>query len=284
MVLGGVFMSLNNAMLKWVADYPPGETLFIRGAFTLLAIFVIVGASGRYSSLRVNSLSGHAVRAGCMVVSTFCFILGLRFLPLGETIAITFAGPLFVTALATPVFGETVGWRRWVAVFVGFAGILFITRPTAEAFQIAALLPLSSAFLSAARDMVTRRITVSESSIAILLTTNLALMGAGLFTMPFAWQTPSLFDAGVMAVSGILVAVGHYYTIETFRHAATALVSPYKYLSIIWAMLLGLLIWGDVPDSWMITGTLLVVGSGLYILHREWMLRRRKARQNDVAD
>ena len=213
-----------------------------------------------------------------MVVSTFLFIYALRFLPLGETVAITFAGPLFVTAMAPFALGETVGWRRWAAVFVGFAGVLFITRPTAEAFQLAALLPLGAAFLSAVRDLVTRRITVNESSMAILLTTTLALMGAGLCTIPFGWRMPSLADAGVMAVSGVLVAVGHYYTIETFRHAVTALVSPFKYLSIIWASLIGLLVWGEVPDSWMTFGTLLVVASGLYILHRELLVRRRAAR------
>ena len=284
MVLGGVFMTVNNAMLKWVADYPPGETLVIRGVFTLLSIFVMVGVSGRYASLRINSFSAHAVRAGCMVVSTFCFIFALRFLPLGETVAITFAGPLFVTAMAPFVLGETVGWRRWAAVIVGFVGILFITRPTAEAFQLAALLPLTAAFLAALRDMVTRRMTISESSMAILLTTTLALMAAGLCTIPFGWRMPTLADAGVMAVSGVLVAAGHYYTIETFRHAATALVSPFKYLSIIWAVLIGLLVWGDVPDSWMMTGTLLVVASGLYILHRELLVRRRAAQAGGPAD
>ncbi len=281
MIMGGVFMGVNNAMLKWVSGYPPGEVLFLRAVVTVLSILVLVGFSGRLSSLRVNRISGHLVRAGCMVFSTFCFILGLRYLPLGETTAITFAGPLFVTAMAGPFLGERVGWRRWMAVVVGFSGILLITRPTGDAFQIAALLPLGAAFGAAIRDVVTRRMTERESSTAILLTTTLALMWAGLMTLPFGWRMPTLFDMGVIVASGILVTAGHYYTIETFRHAETALVSPFKYLSIVWAILIGFAVWGDIPDVWMIGGTSLVVLSGLYILHREIVAQRRRATESD---
>ncbi len=282
MILGGVFMAVNNAMLKWVSGYPPGEVLFLRGIFTVLSILVLVGFSGRLGSLRVHRVSGHLVRAGFMVFSTFCFILGLRYLPLGETTAITFAGPLFVTAMAAPILGESVGWRRWMAVVVGFSGILLITRPTGDAFQLAALLPLGAAFGSAIRDVVTRKMTVNESSIAILLTTTLALMWAGLMTLPFGWRMPTAFDLGVIVASGILVTAGHYYTIETFRHAETALVSPFKYLSIVWAILIGFMVWGDIPDAWMIGGTSLVVLSGLYILHREIVVQRRRAMERPV--
>lgn len=282
MILGGVFMAVNNAMLKWVSGYPPGEVLFLRGIFTVLSILVLVGFSGRLSSLRVHRVSGHLLRAGFMVFSTFCFILGLRYLPLGETTAITFAGPLFVTAMAAPILGESVGWRRWMAVVVGFTGILLITRPTGDAFQLAALLPLGAAFGAAIRDVVTRKMTVKESSIAILLTTTLALMWAGLMTLPFGWRMPTAFDMGVIVASGILVTAGHYYTIETFRHAETALVSPFKYLSIVWAILIGFMVWGDIPDAWMIGGTSLVVLSGLYILHREIVVQRRRTEQDAV--
>jgi drug/metabolite transporter (DMT)-like permease len=282
MILGGVFMAVNNAMLKWVSGYPPGEVLFLRGIFTALSILVLVSFSGGLRSLRVNRISGHLVRAGCMVFSTFCFVLGLRYLPLGETTAITFAGPLFVTAMAGPFLGESVGWRRWMAVVVGFSGILLITRPTGDAFQLAALLPLGAAFGAAIRDVVTRKISVNESSIAILLTTTLALMWGGLMTLPFGWRMPTPFDMGVIAASGVLVTAGHYYTIETFRHAETALVSPFKYLSIVWAILIGFMVWGDIPDVWMIGGTSLVVLSGLYILHREIVAQRSRTARDPV--
>lgn len=277
MVLGGFFMTINNAMLKWVADFPPGQTVFIRGLFTALAILVVVAASGRVGQLRIGRPAAHVVRAVSMALSVTCFILGLRFLPLGETVAITFAGPLFVTALATPLLGEIVGWRRWTAVVVGFAGILIIARPTAELFQLAALLPLGAALLAALRDLLTRRMTASESSEAILLTTTLGLILSGLLTLPFAWTPIGWDDVAVMAASGVFATAGHYYTIETFRHAETALVSPFKYLTIVWAIVIGIVVWGDIPDAWMLAGTSVVVASGLYILHREFAVHRRRA-------
>jgi drug/metabolite transporter (DMT)-like permease len=275
MALGGFFMTLNNAMLKWVADYPLGEILFIRSASTMVLVLAVAALSGQTASLRVVSWKGHAVRAATMVFSAACFIAALRFLPLGETVAITFAGPLFVTALAGPLLGELVGWRRWSAVVVGFLGVLLITRPTAELFQLAVLLPVGAALLSALRDLLTRRMTVRESSMSIMMTTTLGMLIAGLCTLPFGWRMPTLLDGLVMAGSGVMVIAGYYYTIDTFRHAEVALVSPFKYLSIVWATMLGFAVWGDIPDIWMIGGTALVVGSGLYILHREYTTRRR---------
>lgn len=277
MVLGGFFMTVNNGMLKWVSHFPPGQTVFIRGLFTVVVILVIVSASGRIGQLRVVRPAGHVVRAVSMALSVACFIIGLRYLPLGETVAITFAGPLFVTALATPLLGEIVGWRRWSAVVVGFFGILIIARPTAELFQLAALLPLGAALLAALRDLLTRRMTASESSEAILMTTTLGLIVAGLCTLPFGWDPIGWEDVAVMAASGVFATAGHYYTIETFRHAETALVSPFKYLTIVWAIVIGIVVWGDIPDIWMLAGTAVVVASGLYILHREYSVHRRKA-------
>lgn len=278
MVLGGFFMTINNAMLKWVSGFPPGQTVFIRGLFTVVSILVVVRITGRVGQLRIGRPAAHVVRAVSMALSVACFIFGLRYLPLGETVAITFAGPLFVTALATPLLGEIVGWRRWTAVVAGFVGILIIARPTAGLFQLAALLPLGAALLAALRDLLTRRMTASESSEAILMTTTLGLIVAGLCTLPFGWAPIGWRDVAVMAASGVFATAGHYYTIETFRHAETALVSPFKYLTIVWATVIGVVVWGDIPDAWMLAGTTVVVGSGLYILHREYAMHRRTDR------
>jgi len=275
MALGGFFMTINNAMLKWVSGFPPGQTIFIRGLFTVAVILAVARATGRVGLLRVGRPSTHIIRAVSMALSVACFIFGLRYLPLGETVAITFAGPLFVTALATPLLGEIVGWRRWTAVVVGFVGILVIARPTAGLFQLAALFPLGAALLAALRDLLTRRMTASESSEAILLTTTLGLVICGLLTLPFGWSPLGWSDVAVMAASGAFATAGHYYTIETFRHAETALVSPFKYLTIVWATAIGVIVWGDIPDAWMLTGTAIVVASGLYILHREYAVHRQ---------
>jgi len=159
-------------------------------------------------------------------------------------------------------------------VIVGFIGVLVITRPTGDLARLAALLPLGSAFAAALRDLITRRMTARESSNAILITTTSAVMLAGLFTLPYGWRMPTPGDVGLLAMGGIVTGFGHYCMIETFRHAEAALVAPFKYSSILWAAALGFLFWGDLPDAWVVAGTIIVVASGLYILHRELVRRR----------
>ena len=276
MLLAGLLMTGNNAILKWLTTgYPVGEIIFIRGIFIWFPIAYFIARSGGLLSIRVTRLRLHAVRAGCVAFSAFVYILGLRYLPLADVTAIGFSTPLFVTALATFLLGETVGWRRWSAVVVGFIGIIVITKPTGDVVTLAVLFPIASAFWTGIRDMVTRRMVSTESSNAILITSTAAVMIAGLCSAPFGWIAPTPVDFGLMALAGIFSGFGHYFMIEAFRHAEAVIVSPFRYLTIVWAITLGYLIWGDFPDEYVIAGIILVVCSGLYILHREIVVRRR---------
>lgn len=276
MLLAGLLMTGNNAILKWLTTgYPVGEIIFIRGIFIWFPIAYFIARSGGLLSIRVTRLRLHAVRAGCVAFSAFVYILGLRYLPLADVTAIGFSTPLFVTALATFLLGETVGWRRWSAVVVGFIGIIVITKPTGDVVTLAVLFPIASAFWTGIRDMVTRRMVSTESSNAILITSTAAVMIAGLCSAPFGWIAPTPLDFGLMALAGIFSGFGHYFMIEAFRYAEAVIVSPFRYLTIVWAITLGYLIWGDFPDEYVIAGIILVVCSGLYILHREIVVRRR---------
>jgi len=156
-----------------------------------------------------------------------------------------------------------------VAVLVGFSGVLIMFRPTGETMRLVALIPLSVALASAFKDIITRQITATESSVAILFITTLALAAAGLVTVVGGWRAITLFDLGLFAIGGFLLGSAQYLTIEAFRYAEAAVVAPFEYSAVLWAMLYGYLIWGDVPDRWIISGSVLVIGSGLYILYRE---------------
>lgn len=277
MLLAGMLMTGNNAILKWLTTgYPVGEIIFIRSIFLWLPIAYFIARSGGFLSIRVTRLRLHAVRAGCMAFSAFIYIFGLRYLPLADVTAIGFSTPLFVTALATFLLGEAVGWRRWSAVVVGFIGIIVITRPTGDVVTIAVLFPIGSAFWTSIRDMVTRRMVSTESSNAILITSTAAVMIAGLCTAPFGWTMPTNQDFALMAAAGLISGFGHYFMIEAFRHAEAVIVSPFRYLTIVWAITLGYLIWGDFPDSYVLGGVVLVICSGLYILRREIVVRRQR--------
>ena len=169
--------------------------------------------------------------------------------------------------------------RRWSAVGVGFLGVVVITRPGSDVFQLTALLPLACALASAGRDVITRSMTAGESSIAIMLTANVGMAVFGLFSIPFGWEVPDSRSIWLIAACVPLVAVGHYTMIEALRYAEAAVASPFRYSAIVWAGLLGYFIWGDVPDSWSIVGTCIVIASGVYILHREFVHRREVAEQ-----
>ncbi|NQV84120.1 MAG: DMT family transporter [Rhodospirillales bacterium] len=263
-------MTANDAVLKWLTgDYPVGQLLFFRGLFVLMAISVIVWRSGGIETIRINNVWGQFQRAGFAFASGFLFISGISYLPLADAIAITFAGPLFLTILAASMLGEDVGWRRWGAVILGFLGVMVMIRPTAEAVQWAALLPLAASLAGALRDITTRRISAHETSMSILCFSTVSVILFGLCTLPFGWTALTYPDLGLMALSGLFVGGAHYLLIERFRWAEAALLAPFKYTNMIWAVLFGFIIFGDLPDAWTLSGAGIVVIGGLYIAHRE---------------
>lgn len=275
LLLGAALISLNDALIKSLTShYPVGQLLLMRGFFILPWILLLAYRAGGLESLKVKSLGGQALRASCVVGSSFLFVNGLVHLQLADAIAITFIGPLFITALAPFVLGEYVGWRRWIAVLIGFAGILLMVRPGQGALQWAILFPLGAALCGSVRDLITRRLSQTETNVAVLFVTTCAVILAALTTVPFAWSQIRIVDLGTFAASGMLIAGGQYLMIEAFRKGEAALVAPFKYSYMIWAVLFGFLFFGHLPDHWTLAGTAIVIGAGLYVLHREMRLTK----------
>jgi drug/metabolite transporter (DMT)-like permease len=270
MIAGSALLTLSDAAVKWLASgYPPGQILFVRGCFLILLIVLVAWRMEGLSSLRIYNVRGQLMRAGTMIFSTFGFVAGLSLLPLADAIALAFAGPLFLTILAVLMLGEKVGWRRWSAVVAGFIGVLIMIRPGAGSFNWAALFPLGASLAGALRDIITRRISATESSLATLHFATLMVMLAGLCTSPFGWQPLPAQDIGVLAIGGLLVGAAHFLLIETFRWAEASLVAPFKYTTLIWGTVFGFIIWGDMPEQEVLSGAAVVIASGLYILRRE---------------
>tara|TARA_B100000700_G_scaffold320151_1_gene416879 strand:- start:257 stop:1126 length:870 start_codon:yes stop_codon:yes gene_type:complete len=270
MVLSVFFMNLNNALLKWLsADYPASQIIFMRSLIMVLIVLAIATSTGGLSILKPNNLWAHWNRGFLQLLNGLFFVLSVAYLPLAETVALTFAAPLFLTALAIPFLGEQVGWRRWGAVIVGFIGILVITRPFGGSLQLAMLFPLAAAFSGAIRDIVTRKLTAKESSLAILFTSSLIATVGTLPMAPFGWIMPDLFDLMLVLMTGLCVAAGHFFMIDTFRYVEAKVVAPFRYTGIIWATILGYIIWEHLPDRYTVIGVSIVIASGLYILHRQ---------------
>ena len=276
MLCGAALLTLNDALVKSLTKaYPVGELLFVRGFFILPWIALLAWRAGGLETLRVHNVTGQGLRAVCVIASSFLFISGLARLPLADAVAVAFTGPLFITAMAPLMLGEQVGWRRRLAVLGGFTGVLFIVRPGGDVLQWAVLFPLGAALCGGMRDLITRRISQTETSVAVLMVTTLAVMAAGLATAPFGWAPLDPAHLWTFACSGVLVAGAHYLMIEAFRLGEAALVAPFKYTSMVWAVLFGFLIFGDLPDVWTLAGAGIVILAGLYILRRETQLTRR---------
>ncbi|MDI3469189.1 MAG: Arginine/ornithine antiporter ArcD [Pseudolabrys sp.] len=209
-------------------------------------------------------------RSALLLLSTILNLFALRTLQLDETLAITFSTPLMVALLSVPLLGETVGWRRWTAITVGFFGVLVVTRPGVGNMPPAALLSMCSAVCYAFYVISTRILSRSDSSETTQFYTNLVGALAMTAIVPFYWSRPDdVFIAGLMILIGALGAGGHYLLIRGHRLAPASTLAPFIYTQMIWSATLGFIVFGDIPHRWTIIGGTIVIESGLYLLHRE---------------
>lgn len=276
MVAAMAVLTVNDAIAKWLTrTVPVGEVLSVRGAMVVGLAVGWAAARGKLRELRVRDWRPHVGRGLLMSASTFLFITALSLLPIADAIAISFAGPIFGTIFGAVLLNERVGWRRWSAVAVGFAGVLVMVRPTPEMLRLAALIPLAAALVGALRDVVTRRLgTGGEPTLAILTISTAVVAVAGLLTLPFGWIALGWTEIGLFVATAALVCVAQSLMIESLRLGEVGLVGPFKYTSLVWAVLLGALVWGDVPGPAIWIGSAVVIASGLYIWYRESIVHR----------
>jgi len=266
--------SLNDVAIKWIVNtLPIGELLCLRAVATLLGTALLARRDGGLRAVRVHNFGGQLLQAVLSAMAMLLFVMSLRSLPLADAIALLFAGPLMAIVLAAILLGETVGWRRWSAVVIGFMGVLIILRPGADSFTAAAILPVGAAAAGALRDIVTRRLCASESSTSVVVVTTIVMIAGTSTTAPFGWIWPTPGQLVLIAFAGLAITATLYLSIESLRFGDVALVSPFRYTTMVWAVLLGYLFFGTIPDPWVTLGSILVVGSGLYVLHRELVLR-----------
>lgn len=268
-----LFVSMDALVKQLVQSYPVPQVAWARFFFHAVLLATVLGR--RLPAKLMTQRRGlQFLRSGLLMATTLQFFAGLYFLPLADMTAIMQTAPLIVTALSLPLLGEHVGVRRWLGVAAGFIGALIIIRPGAEGMQLAALLPLGAATTFALYQITTRVLSRTDGTLNTLLYT--PLLGAGLLAaaLPFVWVMPDAEGWALMVLVGLLGGLGHFTMIRAFTWAPAATVSPFGYSGLIWAALFGLVFFGDFPDAWTISGAAVIVGSGLYILHREHLRRR----------
>ena len=282
MICLGVFcLVVNDAMAKWLtANYHPLQIVFMRYSLALPMIAAAVLSIGGRTALRSRHVPVHALRGLFLVGGAFTFFLSLKFLPLAEATSLIFVAPIFITALSVPLLGEQVGWRRWSAVIAGFIGVLIIVRPGAEAFQPASLIVVGTAVLYALIMISARFIRSGENVWTFMF---YMVLFPALFSglaVPLVWRTPEWEHMPLFLGIAVFGATGMTLISQAFRLAPAAIIAPFDYTALIWASLLGWLLWEEIPTVWTYAGAALIITSGIYIVIRETQKKKPASDQH----
>ena len=262
-----------NATAKYLTEfYPVPQVVWARYAFHLLAVILLLGRR-LPAVMATRRLRLHLGRSVLLLLTTNLYFSGLYFLALADATAMMFVAPLLVTALSIPLLGETVGWRRWAGVAVGFAGALIIIRPGMGVMQTAILLPLVAATVHAVYQIATRSLGRTDSALTIIAYTPLVGALVASAVAPFFWTAPDAKGWALMVLLGVLGGIGHFALIKAFKAAPASVVAPFGYTHLIWATAFGFVIWGDLPNLATVSGAAVIVASGIYIFHREHLRR-----------
>jgi S-adenosylmethionine uptake transporter len=218
-----------------------------------------------------------ALRALLLAIDMVFVFYAFTKLPLADAYTMLFTAPMLVTALSVPLLGERVGWRRWSAVAVGFGGVLVVLRPGFAELNLGHIAALASSSFFALSLIVARRIGNSETGSTLLISLMAALLIVSGPALPAVYVSSSLSDLAMLAGLGLLMGLGHLGLIQALRLAPSNVVAPFHYSQIVWAVIFGLLLFGDRPSAWVIAGSTIIIASGLYILWRETVRRRQAA-------
>jgi drug/metabolite transporter (DMT)-like permease len=276
---GALFMAVamagftcNDALVKSVtATMNTGQILFVRGLMTTVLVVAIAHWMGALRSWRVILQPAVMLRLVAEIFASIAYVSALGAMPLANTAAILQALPLAVTLGAALFLGEKVGWRRWLAITAGFAGVLIVIRPGPEGFSLAAVYVIASVVGAAARDLATRQISSYVPSLFVSAVTSatITLTGAVLIQPLGGWQPMSAETFGRLVVASVLLLVGYQGIVSAMRSGEISFIAPFRYTSLLWAIAIGFLFFGELPDLWMTVGVAIIVASGLYTFYRE---------------
>jgi drug/metabolite transporter (DMT)-like permease len=257
---------------------PTLQVVGVRCVTAFLLAALISNPFTRPGLLKTERLGLQLIRASMLLGSTIFNFTAFRFLQLDEAMAILFSTPFLIAIFAGPMLGEWIGWRRWTAIMVGFAGVLLVVRPGLGGIQWAALLSFGSAVCYAFYNIFTRMLAKTDSSETTLFYANLFCAAVMAPVLPFVWTPPPTWlDVALMPMLGVLGAGGHFLLILAHRRAPASVLSPFIYTQIVWASMFGFLVFGNVPSEWTAAGALIVIASGLYLLNRERKVTGRVA-------
>ncbi|MCC2610009.1 DMT family transporter [Neorhizobium petrolearium] len=290
---GALFMALamaaftcNDAIVKSItSELGVAQIMAVRGVMATALIYCVARYLGVTLSLKMVMHPLVLLRTFFEIGATLTFLSALAHIEFAAASSIMQSLPLAVTLGAALFLGEPVGWRRWTAISVGFLGVLLIIRPGPEGFTPAALLAVAACFFTASRDLTTRRITADIPTLTVTLFTSFAntVVGVILIAPMGGWQPISTPTLGYLALASVLVFAGYQAVIKAMRVGEISFIAPFRYTGLLWALVIGIFLFGEHPNAYMLTGAAIVIGSGLYTFYRERKRRSPVAEKASVA-
>jgi S-adenosylmethionine uptake transporter len=290
-IAGTMALGIQDMLIKVLSErypYPLHQIGLFRSVVALALVFVFLWLEGGFRQIVTSRLGIHLWRGGLLIIANMAYFLGLSAMPLADAAAVFFSAPLIITLLAIPFLGEKVGPRRWTAIIIGMLGVIIMLRPGEDALRLVALLPLLAAVCYASIQILTRKLgTTDNASVMAFYVQACFLAFSALFglvfgsgwaapgddvTMDFllkAWAWPDWAGLLLMSGCGVMVGIGSYLLSQAYRIAQARTVAPFEYTGLPFAVLLGFLVWGDLPDFISVAGILLIAISGLYVFLRE---------------
>src|SRR5215471_13787977 len=281
-VASALVFAVMSVLVRWLGDrYPVGQVVFFRSAFAILPVLIIYAWRGELvAALRIGRPFGHLGRGLTAVGAMFCNFTALALLPVVDATAISFVSPLFAVALSALILKERVRIYRWTAVILGFSGVLVMLLPQLDISRSAAsqaaatgvMVGVVGALFGGGSAIQPRALTTSEATSSIVLYFSLICALAGLATWPFGWAMPDGPVLTALIVIGVCGGLAHILLTESYRLAPASLIAPFDYTSMLWALLLGFLVFGEVPSVLVFVGAAIIAGAGLFVIWRERQL------------
>ena len=290
-LISALLFAFMSALVRQLGDVAPvGQMVFFRSAFAILPVVLVYAVRGELATaVRTSRPLGQLGRGLLSVGGMFTNFSALTRLPLADATAISFASPLITVALAAIILKERVRIYRWSAVLIGFAGVIVMLIPHLDIGRYAviggaaaaagSMFAVISAFCNAGTVIQTRRLTQSETTSSIVFYFSLVCAIAGALTLPFAWHSPTPRELIALIALGVLGGFAHILLTESYRYGTASLVAPFDYTSMLWALLLGYWLFGELPDTLVYVGASIVAAAGLFVIWRERQLGLQRARE-----
>ena len=269
MFLSIIGFSLMDVIVKWSVDYPVGQVLFFRGFFGIIFYFFIIPRERLHDFYKTKRPGLHSLRCIAGLIAIIAIFIALRKLPLATVVSISFAAPIFTTIFSIFLLSEKVGIYRWLAVLVGFIGILIITEPGISNLNIYYIFPIIFCLGLSYVAITLRQLSTTEPVWLISLFFSIAITFLSFLTLPFGWVMPSFNHFLILSLVGIFGGVSNLWLSQSYKYSEVSLVTPLKYLTLVFAIIFGYFIWDEIPTIKTLIGAFLVIISTLIIFRRE---------------